>query len=166
MDTFISWFCVTLAYSVMAFFGFYLGLFHNIWMIDISYMTSVIGAVFIATVAYLGFASWRLHQEQTQQMLHMRLNQAKADVGIGRAAAYIVTLIGLLGTAIGLMSQVKAITHLDITQASNISGFVSAVGSSLGTALYATCAGIVASIGILILVVIIEYYLDLKSASR
>lgn len=164
METFLRWFCITLTYSVMTFFGYYLGIFQNIWHVDFSYMTSVIAAVFTSTVGYLGYASWKLHHGKNGEIA--RLLRATADVGVGRNAAYIVTLLGLLGTAIGLMTQVQAIGHLDVSQVSNISSFVSSIGSSLGTALYATCSGIVASIGISVLCANIEHYLDMKSASR
>ena len=72
-----------------------------------------------------------------------RFAQAIADTNIGRAAAYLVTLLGLLGTVIGLTIQVRAMASIDLSNAQHALQFVVAVLSGLGTALYATGCGIV-----------------------
>ena len=56
---FLQSFMVTLAYAVAAFFAWRYGLLQAIWYSDTTYMTSVIGVIFVAAVGYLNFAAWR-----------------------------------------------------------------------------------------------------------
>ena len=84
---------------------------------------------------------------------------AIADSNMGRAAAYIVTLVGLLGTAIGLMYQVQAMASIDLSNPQHVLEFVGAIGAALGTALYATACGIVGSVGITMLGSNLEFFM-------
>lgn len=150
---FLQWFVLTLGYVVAAFFCWRYGVIQSVYVGDSTHMTSVIAAVFTLTCLYQGFASWRLPQPLSYE-------NASADVGIGRAAGFLVTLIGLLGTAIGLMWQVKAMGAVNVSDPASIVGFISTIGSALSTALYATASGIVACVGITVLNTNLEFFVD------
>lgn len=152
---FLQWFVLCLSYTVVAFFAAYYGVFQQIWAVDLSRMTSVIAGVFVLACGYLGFASWRYDANLDREEKN---NLAIADAELGRTAAYIVTLIGLLGTAIGLMFQVQAMAAIDLSNSGHILQFVATIGGALGTALYATACGIVASIGITMLGSNLEFF--------
>ena len=143
---FLQWFVLCLGYAVITFFAAYYGVFQQVWTVDVTHLTSVIAMMFIAACGYLGAASWRYDNPWLKQ--DKRFAQAVADTNIGRAAAYLVTLLGLLGTVIGLTIQVRAMASIDLSNAQHALQFVVAVLSGLGTALYATGCGIVASFGI------------------
>ena len=71
-----------------------------------------------------------------------------------------VTLIGLLGTVIGLTLQMRSMATIDV---GNINSLISAfklISSSLGSAFYATGCGIVGSIGIIVMVSNLDYFID------
>jgi hypothetical protein len=171
---FLQWFVLTLGYVVTAFFGWRYGLLQSIYAGDITHMTSVIAAVFVISCLYLGFGSWRfgckalvpfandawIMEHRIAAAKVQLLRDANADVGIGRAAGFMVTLIGLLGTAIGLMVQVKAMGAVNVGDPASIVGFISTIGAALATALYATACGIVACLGITLLNANLEYFVD------
>ncbi len=116
-------------------------------------MTSVIGIVFFLMVSFLGRASW---------VMDSNPKFANSVTVLGRTAAYIVTLFGLLGTAIGLMYQVSALGHLNVTDPNNVITFIGTVGGSLSSALLSTACGIIASIGITAMNSNVEFFLDVK----
>jgi hypothetical protein len=155
---FLQWFVLALAYVSAGIFAFRFGLPQLILATDVTYMTSVIAGIFVATVAYLGFASWRY---RPYNLMDWRGSgngaAAAADVGIATKASYIVTLFGLLGTVIGLQHQVGAMASVT---PENIMGFLADVSTALGTAFYATGCGIVASIGIIAMAANLEYFLE------
>lgn len=150
---FVQWFVLLLAYLVAAFFVQYFGVFAYIWHVDYSYMTSAIAAIFIWAVAFLGWASWNVEE---------RPAYSNTITILGRTVAYIVTLVGLLGTVIGLMYQVNAFAHLNVQEPSSVIAFIGVVGPSLGSALLATACGIVASLGITTMNSNVEYFLDVN----
>jgi hypothetical protein len=160
---FLQWFVITLGYVVTAFFAWQYGLLQSIYAGDITYMTSVIAAIFVGTCLYQGFASWRFGRKiEPSGLRPLVARDANADVGVGRVAGFLVTLVGLLGTAIGLMVQVKAMGSVNINDPASIVGFISTIGTALSTALYATSCGIVACVGISVLNANLEFFVDLQ----
>lgn len=156
MRCFLQWFVLCLSYIVAAFFATYFGLPQAIWHADMTHMTSVIAILFVAACGYLGFASWRYDSNPDPVT---KFATAIADSNMGRAAAYIVTLVGLLGTAIGLMYQVQAMASIDLSNPQHVLEFVGAIGAALSTALYATACGIVGSVGITMLGSNLEFFM-------
>lgn len=150
---FMQWFVLFLAYVLAGFFAFWYGLPQLIWKTDVTYMTSVIAGLTVFAVGYIGIASWRLggkyHRYQT--------SQAAADANLGRIAAYVVTLFGLLGTVIGLQHQVQAMASVT---PDHVIQFLAEVAVALGTAMYATACGIVGSIAIIATVANLDYAID------
>jgi hypothetical protein len=99
---FVQWFVLFLAYISIGAIAARYGLPQLIWKTDTTYMTSVIAAIFLATVLYVGFASWRYDRLWGKYKSTLAAPIANADIGLATKAAYIVTLFGLLGTVIGL----------------------------------------------------------------
>jgi hypothetical protein len=150
---FMQWFVLSLAYVLAGFFAVWYGLPQTIWKTDVTYMTSVIAVITAATIGYIGLASWRLGGKR-----HMHMTpQAVADANLGRIAAYVVTLFGLLGTVIGLQHQVQAMASVT---PDHIIQFLAEVAVALGTAMYATACGIIGSIAIIATVANLDYFID------
>ena len=154
---FLQWFVITLAYVVCTYFALQFNILQTMWHTDVTYMTSVIAAWFVATCLFLGYATWRYDPKKS--------NVAYADVGLGKTSAFLATLLGLLGTAIGLSIQVKTMGHVDLSNPANIVGFIGKISESLGSALYATISGIVAAYGITLLTTNLEYFADIDDGS-
>lgn len=152
--TFVQWFLLLLAYLVAAFFAQWFHLFIFVWNNDFTYMTSVIAVIFLIMISFLGYASWQADNNPAY---------ANSVTIFARSAAYVVTLVGLLGTAIGLMYQVGALGTLNIADAHSLLDFVKTAVSSLSTALLSTACGIIASIGITIMNSNVEFHLDNKN---
>jgi len=161
---FLQWFVLLLSYAAAAFFASYYGLLQAIWQTDVTYMTSVIGAVFVAAVLYIGFASWRYDHTQARWAQGSPVAEtqrtAGADSGLGRTASYVITLIGLLGTVIGLTLQMRSMATIDVGNVSSLVSAFKLISSSLGSAFYATGCGIVGSIGVIVMVANLDYFID------
>ena len=89
---FLQWFVLLLSYAAAAFFAGYCGLLQSIWNTDVTYMTSVIGTLFVAAVLYIGFASWRFDSKGLPQYPENKgeanhQTAAIADSGLGRTAS-------------------------------------------------------------------------------
>lgn len=164
---FLQWFMLVLSYTVAAFFCVTAGLAQAVWDADVTHITSVIAIVFVASCGYLGLTSWRHDNiDNTQLGSALKVAEVSADTNFGRTMAFIVTLLGLLGTAIGLMFQAKAMGQLDVSNPQNIVGFIGTIGSALSTALYATASGIIACIGITLMNLNIEYFIDRQAVNK
>lgn len=164
---FLQWFMLLLSYAVAAFFGVTAGLVQAVWYADVTHITAVIAVVFIVSCGYLGLSSWRYDRIDASALgSTLQFREVLADTNFGRTMAFIVTLLGLLGTAIGLMFQAKAMGQLDVTNPQNIVGFIGTIGAALSTALYATASGIIACIGITLMNLNIEYFVDRDTVKR
>ena len=159
---FLQWFVITLGYAVAAFFAWNYGIFTDVWNTDSTRMTSVIAAMFVATVGYMGFATWRHDSEATSN----RGNKAFADVSVGNFAGAAVIYVGLIGTVLGLMAQLHALGVVDPANPQSGLSFLGTTTKALGTAFYATGAGLVAALGIGVLTQNLSYFLDLNEVAE
>lgn len=95
--TFLSHFCLCLAVAAGAAFAQFHGAFATVWHDDQSYMTSVIGLVFLAVLARLGAEAWKAD------------DRATVDIHLGYWAAELCLIIGVIGMVGGLKEQGAAI---------------------------------------------------------
>lgn len=111
--TFLSWFVLVLAISGSFFFAWERGVPQAVYEGDVSMMTSAIGALFVGTVAYLGWQAWRAGDPPAYVGLDhwgRRLEEpVKIDFETGYHAAEWCLIIGVIGMAMGLIMQGKAI---------------------------------------------------------
>lgn len=134
---FFSWLAVTIATFIGLFFAGHFGLLSSIWHKDLSYMSSVIGALVICTIAYLGCLSWMVPDKWFHGHHEIcRLLEDQANWGL--VAADISPALGLCGTIFGLSQQAAA-----LREGGDVLGM-------LGTSLFSTLAG-VAGFAIIIL---------------
>lgn len=135
--TFLSHFVLCLAVASATFFAEMNGVFALVWANDQSMMTSAIGALFVATAAWLGRQAWLADDGE----------QRTADGGdrpssvvrppssdFGHLAERLLPMLGLFGTAFGLSLQAKA-----------LSGGAAAF-MPLATSLYCTASGVLAAL--------------------
>ena|ERR1700722_12665379 len=153
---FVQWFLLLMTYMVMAFFAFKLHVFQFVWANDFTYISSIIAGIFVVMLLFIGKASWDVDSNPIK---------ANALTVFVRSNAYIVTLLGLLGTAIGLMYQVENLSQINTADIANVVSFITKIGASIGTALLTTAAGIVAAIGMTYMNSNAEYFLDVKTGT-
>ena len=144
-----------LSYATGLYFAISYGLVASVWHVDFTHITSLIALLFTLSIGYVGYAThqWEINNDRVK---------ANARALLMHSSVFVLTLLGLLGTIIGLMAQVRAMGSLDVSNPQNIVVFIATIGASLSTALYCTAVGIIASIGLIFANGNLEYFLDLK----
>lgn len=132
--TFLSHFVICLACAAGAVFAWRAGAIQATYANDASMMTSVIAALFVGTAVHLGWQAWRVDTPYL------------GDADWGYTAAELCLIAGVIGMALGLALQGKA-----------IAAGGSAVFGAWATQLDATIAGCVASAIILIMTFSLEH---------
>jgi hypothetical protein len=130
--TFLSHFVICLACAASAWFANMNGVLAIIWANDQSMMTSAIGALFLATAAWLGWQAWRADEPAGN-------GGVPADASFGHLAERLLPMLGLFGTAFGLSLQAKAL-------AGGATSF-----AALATSLYTTACGVLAALVVAIM---------------
>jgi hypothetical protein len=124
--TFLGHFVISLAIIGAAYFASVWDIPQTIWRNDSSYMTSVIGVLFIGTVVYLGRLAWSVGSVDVERI------EARSEWGWFIEEKFL--RIGLLGTVFGLSMQAEALS-------TGTAGL-----EPLSTALFSTAVGILASL--------------------
>ncbi len=129
--TFLSHFVLFLAYSGIAFFAWANGVPQTIWTNDVSMMTSVIAALFVGSVIWLGREAWRVDEPTAN---HRERSNAQAFIFVpssdyGHLAERLCVMAGFVGTAIGLSLQARSL-------AGGATSF-----TALATSLFTTASG-------------------------
>ena len=124
--TFLSHFVLCLACAGLAFFAWANGVPQMIWTNDMSMMTSVIGALFTGSTAWLGWQAWRIGEPMSKDGEQAA---ALSSSAYGHLAERLCVMAGFIGTAIGLSMQAKSL-------AGGATSF-----TALATSLFTTASG-------------------------
>jgi hypothetical protein len=111
--TFLSHFVICLACAALAFFALMNDVPRTIWANDESYMTSVIGALFVGSAVYLAWRAWLVDDVLAQHLdgaFKRVLQIDNIGSAYGHLAERLCVTAGFVGTAIGLSLQAKALT--------------------------------------------------------
>jgi hypothetical protein len=130
--TFLSHFVLCLTCAGLAFFAWANGVPQMIWANDMSMMTSVIGALFVGSAAWLGWQAWRIGEPMLND--RGRTGAPSSFVRLpapdyGHLAERLCVMAGFVGTAIGLSLQAKSL-------AGGATSF-----TALATSLFTTASG-------------------------
>jgi hypothetical protein len=129
---FLSHFVLCLGCTGLAFFAWINGVPQLIWANDMSMMTSVIGAVFVGSAAWLGREAWTIGQPMSNDGARTGCSSSFASFpscDFGHLAERLCVLAGFVGTAIGLSLQAKSL-------AGGATSF-----AALATSLFTTASG-------------------------
>ncbi len=110
--TFLSHFVLCLACAGLAFFAWVNGVPQIIWASDMSMMTSVIGALFVGSAAWLGRQAWRIGEPMSDDRGPSGGPSSFAVLpssDYGHLAERLCVMAGFVGTAIGLSLQAKSL---------------------------------------------------------
>ncbi len=130
--TFLSHFILCLACAGLSFFAWVNGVPQMIWANDTSMMTSVIGALFVGSVAWLGWQAWRIGEPISNDRRRNDAPTSSAPLpssDYGHLAERLCVMAGFVGTAIGLSMQAKSL-------AGGATSF-----TALATSLFTTASG-------------------------
>jgi hypothetical protein len=134
--TFLSHFILCLACAGLTFFAWVNGVPQIIWANDVSMMTSVIGALFVGSAAWLGWQAWRIGEPMSDDRGPSGAPSPFAFLPsshYGHLAERLCVMAGFVGTAIGLSLQAKSL-------AGGATSF-----TALATSLFTTASGGVAA---------------------
>jgi hypothetical protein len=130
--TFLSHFVLCLSCTGLAFFAWVNGVPQMIWANDMSMMTSVIGALFVGSAAWLGCQAWRVGEPISNDSGRPGVPSSFAFLpssDFGHLAERLCVMAGFVGTAIGLSLQAKSL-------AGGATSF-----TALATSLFTTASG-------------------------
>ena len=130
--TFLSHFVLCLACAGLAFFAWVNGVPQMIWANDMSMMTSVIGALFVGSAAWLGWQAWRIGEPMSNYRRRTGAPPSSTFLpssDYGHLAERLCVMVGFVGTAIGLSMQARSL-------AGGATSF-----TALATSLFTTASG-------------------------
>lgn len=109
--TFLSHFVLCLACAGASFFAWQRGIPQAVYAGDMSMMTSVIGALFVGTAVWLGWQAWEADTvwEDDPDFGDIPAPLPNVNPDFGYLAAELSLIIGVIGMAMGLAMQGKAI---------------------------------------------------------
>jgi hypothetical protein len=110
--TFLSHFVLCLACAGLAFFASANGVPQIIWANDMSMMTSLIGVLFVASAAWLGWQAWQIGDPMLDVKTRSSAPSSFAFLpspDYGHLAERLCVMAGFVGTAIGLSLQAKSL---------------------------------------------------------
>jgi len=125
--TFLSHFVLCLGCPGLGFFAWINSVPQMIWANDMSMMTSVIGALFVGSTAWLGWQAWRIGEPMSSDARLPFTLLPSSD--FGHLAERLCVMAGFIGTAIGLSLQAKSL-------AGGATSF-----TALATSLFTTASG-------------------------
>ena len=148
MRKFYTWWVSVLLIATGAFWAHYFGVIQTIVSTDVTYITSIIAAVFVICNLSLGYYSYKLSdpwysRERLSKLLDMNWFMSEQMMALG-----------MLGTVIGLIHMLA--TNF-VTDTSAMQGMLSEMWKAMGLALYTNAVGIVASIILKLQVYFLSY---------
>lgn len=141
---FLSHIVICSACAALAYFAWQSGALIMVWQTDASMMTSVIAVLFLVTAGWLGWQAWLADEPPQIDGEDWDSLKSRANADFGHLAALLSPALGMLGTAIGLSLQAKALVN------------GAASFGALSTALFTTACGIAGFILISVLVFNVE----------
>ncbi|HTZ66946.1 MAG TPA: hypothetical protein VMB83_05655 [Roseiarcus sp.] len=130
--TFLSHFILCLGCTGLAFLAWVNGVPQMIWANDMSMMTSLIGALFVGSAAWLAWQAWRIGEPLSTDGGRAGTPPSFAFVpasNFGHLAERLCVMAGFVGTAVGLSLQAKSL-------AGGATSF-----TALATSLFTTASG-------------------------
>ncbi len=153
MKTFTKWFIINAIVATTCFFAQQKGLFGIIFENDVSYMSSVIMALY---VGFAGFAGMLCHQIDK---LQGKPNDAfLRNLKITEFVADNFTTMGLLGTTIGM--SIMMFSTLDGN--ADVASIIKQLKVGCSTAFFTTICGILANVFLNIQLVLIKHSFKVK----
>jgi hypothetical protein len=110
--TFLSHFILCLTCAGVAFFAWVNGVPQTIWANDMSMMTSVVGALFVGSAAWLGLEAWQIGNPISDDRGRIGARSSfghPSSSDYGHLAERLCVMTGFVGTAIGLSLQAKSL---------------------------------------------------------
>lgn len=138
---FLRWWLIALVVAVIAFWGWYAGIFELMYLYDHSKLTFVTLAVFLYSSVVIGISTYKVTDENFNEEVQKERQE------FGWFTAELCMALGLLGTVIGFIIMMNAdITSFTAADPASVQRLIGIISSSMGTAFYTTAVGLTTSI--------------------
>lgn len=143
---FLSWWFIVTLTGVGAIISWHLGLLHDIWENDSSYLSAVIAAVFVYMSGWCGIKSWKVsvlldgHEDQKIQ------DKITKQEEIGWFTSEVCLSLGMIGTIWGFILMSKSFNGIDASNVEQLKTLIATMFSGMSTALYTTFVGLICSV--------------------
>lgn len=151
---FVFWWVSVLLILTATFWSYYFGFIQTIWENDITYITSIIAAIFIAANIPLGWASYKIGKDR--KFYKQKINKILETCWFTSEQ---LMALGMLGTVIGLIHML-AVNFVGIGSDVGMQGMLGDMWKAMGLALYTNAVGLVCSIILKVQVYFIGQGLD------
>jgi hypothetical protein len=129
-NLFLQWWLLNLLVFVVSAIGFKLGLFHEIYYKDSSYLCFVIMSIYVVVSIFNGIIS-----KKDKVVIE--------DLEIGWFWSEICLSLGMIGTVIGFIQMLSGFSVMESGSTKNIQTLIVKMSYGMSTALYTTLAGLV-----------------------
>jgi MotA/TolQ/ExbB proton channel family len=149
----LYWWVSVLTTGTLVFWASYFGYVSQIWQNDITYITSICSAIYVAAVAMLGYVAFVKPDDYNSYETHRTLTNRSWFL------SEILMGLGMVGTVIGLIHMMEsgANVGVDPGQFQQTQAAISKMWDALGLALYTNLIGLVLSIALKIQTAYIGY---------
>ncbi len=157
MNTFTKWFLVNAVMGTVVFFAEQKGAISTIIENDLSYISILIMALYVAISIYIGrlcYLADKINKKRREEAKEHIANRSN----LGWFSAEHFFSLGLLGTIIGLIFATRG----SLDSSLPISEIVAGLKEGLNTAFYTTVCGIVFSLPLQIQLMILKFKLEDK----
>ena len=140
---FIIWWVSVLLVGTSMFWATYFGVAQTIWNVDITHITSIILALYIASNLSLGWLAWK-----ASDPFFVRINRNILEkiTDYNWFMSEILLALGMFGTVIGLIHMLSGIDMGANKDSAAVASIVVNMIGSLGLALYTNVVGLLFSI--------------------
>lgn len=146
----IIWWANTLLVVTGVYWSYYFGIIHKIWESDITYITSIIAAIFIITNLYLGKLA--ITSYYIKDKIKFRRNLETSWFISEQLMA-----LGMLGTVVGLVHML-AVNF--VGSGNDMQLMLGDMWKAMGLALYTNAVGLIASITLKVQTYIVGHGVD------
>lgn len=139
-SVFLKWWLIFGLIFVGTGFCFGTGGFKSLYENDSSFLSFVILALFYYMTIWCGIKTFKATRKQinTETLRHQsEVGWFTSDVCMG---------LGMIGTLVGFVIMLKHFHTVNVQNQTSVQEFIKTFGSGMGTALYTTLVGLVASI--------------------
>lgn len=130
------WWVTVLASTTAFYWASYAGLTEKIWHDDVTMITSLLGLLYITSLATIGFIAYTNKKRDNTKLIDA--------VWFGSEQ---MLALGMLGTVIGFIYLLSSgITSASVTDATSLAKLLANMSVGLGIALYTNAVGILSSL--------------------
>lgn len=143
---FLRWWIIMTLIVIGVIITWSLGGIHEIYSKDQTFLSCVIAAIFAYMSLWCGVKTWYMSNAVEGKQIHASTKEKVVrQEEIGWFTSDLCLTLGMIGTVIGFILMLSGFTGLDVANVTSIQTLIVKIAQGMGTALYTTLVGLVAS---------------------